>query len=547
MSVLQPTEPPAARSAPGPRITVFRPRVRRGGTVWAATVAALLLGLLWVLTMARVTGDLAAQWAWADFAAKHPGSAYDLGWYGGMYPASYSVLAPYLMAWFGVRTVAVAAGTVSAALLATLVLRSRVRRPLPVALWGAFALSCDVAAGRITFALGLMFGLASVVVSGVDRAVGRRRSAGAAALALLATMASPVAGLFVEVAAAALLFTGRRRTGIALAVPPPLVILVTTLLFPFAGVDPITVPTVVFSGGCALAVALLVPREWRVLRVGAAVYALGILLTWSFSTPIGSNVQRLALIFGGVAALAALLTTGPAGSRRRTPALLVAFAATAYWTVAANLVGMPAPSAAGQADGLISELRQLHAGQGRLEAVPMVNHWESWGLVGSAELARGWNRQLDVQRNPLFYRGGLTAADYHAWLQQWAVQYVALPVGRPDVAGRAEAALIRTGPAWLREVWHDRAWTLYRFTDAVPLAGAPAVVDAADAAEVVLSVPAPGQVTVRVTWSPWLSVRGPGRPCLSRDRDGDWLRLDAPAAGTYRIAARYGWPRGTPC
>ena len=545
MSVLQPTGSSTARPAPGPRITPFPHRVRRNAVVWAAAAAALLLGLLWAVTTARVSGDLAAQWAWADFAARHPGSAYDLGWYGGMYPASYSVLAPYLMAWFGVRTVAVAAGTVSAGLLAVLVCRHRPRRPLPVALWGAFALSCDVVAGRVTFALGLMFGLAAVVVAGTDRSPDWRRTSGTALLALLTTLTSPVAGLFVEVAAAALLLTGRRRSGVALALPPPLVILATSLLFPFAGVDPITVPTVLFSGGCALAVALLVPRAWRALRAGAAVYALGILLTWSFSSPIGSNVQRLALVFGGVAVLAALLAAGPTRSRRRTRVLLVAFASMAYWTVTANLVGMPAPSATGQADGLVAELRQVHAGQGRLEAVPMVNHWESWGLVGSTELARGWNRQLDVQRNPLFYHGRLTADGYRAWLRHWAVAYVALPAGTLDVAARAEGGLVRGGPAWLHEVWHDRSWTLYRFTEAVPLATAPAVVDLADSAEVVLTVPAPGPVTVRVTWSPWLDVRGPAGSCLSRD--GDWLRLEARAAGTYRISARYTWHRGTPC
>lgn len=111
-------------------------RLGRIGPVGAATAIALLLNLVWARYLATVTGDLAAQWAWADFAAAHPGSAYDLSWYGGMHPASYSVLTPYLMAFFGVRTVAVAAGTVSAALLALLVKRSRVRRPLPVALWG---------------------------------------------------------------------------------------------------------------------------------------------------------------------------------------------------------------------------------------------------------------------------------------------------------------------------------------------------------------------------------------------------------------------------
>ncbi|MFB7664617.1 MFS transporter [Kitasatospora sp. NPDC056138] len=512
--------------------------------MWAAGATALLLNLLWARCLASVSGDLAAQWAWADFAARHPGSAYDLAWYGGMHPASYSLLAPGLMALLGVRTVAVASATASAALLAVLVLRSPVRRPLPVVLWGAFALSCNVAAGRVTFALGTGFALAALVAAGGDRATGWRRVAGAAVFALLATLGSPVAGLFVEVAAAALLLTGRRRTGWALAVPPPLVVLATALLFPFTGIDPISAPTVAACVACSAAVLVVSPTSWRRIRAGAVLYALGTVLTWAFDTPIGANVQRLGLLFGSVVALAALCA-GPARSRLRLAALLAAFAATGCWTVSGNIVGLPAPTPSGRATGLVAELHRLPAGQGRLEAVPMLNHWESWGLVDTALLARGWNRQVDVERNPLFYDGTLDAAGYHEWLRRWAVHYVALPEGATDDGGRAEAALIRSGPAWLEEVWHDRDWRLYRFTDAVPLAAPDATVERADAARVVLAVSAPGPVRVRIAWSPWLSVHGPGGACLARD--GDWTMLDAPAPGNYRIDARYTWPRGTPC
>ncbi|MEY9965881.1 MFS family permease [Streptacidiphilus sp. MAP12-16] len=542
MSTFAPQAPlvPPARTA-GPPLRW----IPRYAPVWAAGATALLLTLLWARFLAAVGGDLAAQWAWADFAARHPDSAYDLAWYGGMHPASYSVLGPWLMALFGVRTAAVTAGTVSAALLALLVLRARVRRPLPVALWGAVALSCNVAAGRVTFAIGCMFGLAAVVVAaGADRASGWRRSAGSAAFALLATLASPVAGLFVEVVAAALLLTGSRRIGWSLAVPPALVVLVTTLLFPFSGVDPIPAPTVVICASCALAAALLSPRSWRAVRAGAAVYALGAVLTWAFSTPIGGNVQRLALIFGGVVLLAALCAHPPR-SRRRTAAPLAAFVAAAYWTITADVVGIPAPSTTGQAAPLVAELHRLHADESRLEAVPMLNHWEARGLVSAADLARGWNRQLDVQRNPLFYDGTLTATSYHAWLRRWAVGYVALPAAATDSAGRAEAALVRGGPAWLQAIWHDRNWQLYRFTDALPLAAPPATVGHADAGEVVLTVSTAGRATVRIPWSPWLAVHGPAGACLARD--GDWTGLDAPTPGVYRIDARYTWPRGTPC
>lgn len=516
--------------------------------MWAAATTALLLQLLWARYLAGIGGDLAAQWAWADFAARHPGSAYDLAWYGGMHPVSYSILAPCLMALFGVRAVAVAAGAVSAALLALLVTGSGVHRPLPVALWGAFALSCNVAAGRVTFALGTMFALAAVVAAraaaGDDGATGRPRTAGAGALALLATMSSPVAGLFVEVAAVALLFTGRRGTGWALALPPPLVVVATTLLSPFSGIDPMPPSTVVICLVCSCAVTLLSPRPWRTVRTGAAVYAVGVLLVWALRTPIGANVQRLALLFGGVVLLAALCARR-AASRRRTAALLAACAVTLYWTVAANLVGVPEASPPRQAAGLLAELRRRHADLARVEAVPMRNHWESWGLAGTVNLARGWNRQMDVERHPLFYDGSLTAASYHAWLRRWAVGHVVLPAGATDVAGTAEAAVIRGGPGWLKEVWHDRDWRLYRVTDALPLATSPASVQHADAARVVLTVRTAGPVTLRIPWSPWLAVHGSAGACLARD--GDWTRLEAPAPGVHRIHAPYTWPRGTPC
>ncbi|WP_327067090.1 MFS transporter [Kitasatospora sp. NBC_01302] len=547
MSVLQqPTAPPTPPepTAPAERRDGWR---RWTSPVAVSTAVALLMGLLWARLMAGVTADLSAQFAWADFVGKHPGSAYDFSWYGGMHPASYSVLAPWLMALFGVRTTAVAAAVLSTALLAVLLERSHVRRPLPAALWGAFALTCDIAAGRVTFALGLMFGLAAVVVAGQQRRASWWRVAAVALCALLATTASPVAGLFVDVAAAALLLTRRYRTGWAMAVPPPVVVLGCAALFPFFGVDPISASTAVFSAGTALVVALLVPRPWRAVRLGALVYALGSALTLAFPTPIGMNVQRLALIFGGVVLLALLGNEQwrPLRSWRRVTALVAGFGMAAYWTITANIIGIPTPSPTHQADALVAELQQLHAERARVEAVPMLNHYESWRLADVTQLARGWNRQADVQRNPLFYDRTLTPASYHDWLQRWAVGYVALPSGPTDIAGDAEAALVRGGLGYLEEVWHDEHWRLFRFTDAQPLADGPATVLRADAERIQLTVGAAGQVQLRIPYSPWLTVHGPGGACLSQD--GDWTRLTVTAPGDYQVDARYRLPRGSAC
>lgn len=75
-----------------------------------AVAVVVPLYVVWALVLATGGGDLAAQLAWSGFTARHPGSAYNLSWYGGIHTAGYSVFSSYLMAFLGVRTVSVAAG-----------------------------------------------------------------------------------------------------------------------------------------------------------------------------------------------------------------------------------------------------------------------------------------------------------------------------------------------------------------------------------------------------------------------------------------------------
>ncbi len=89
-------------------------RAVRWSPVLVATSLAGVLHLLWWRLLATPGGDIAAQDAWAAFAKAHPGSAYDLAWYGGMHPVSYSAISPYLMAFLGVRPTMVVAGTLAA-------------------------------------------------------------------------------------------------------------------------------------------------------------------------------------------------------------------------------------------------------------------------------------------------------------------------------------------------------------------------------------------------------------------------------------------------
>lgn len=528
-----------ARTAGPPRTLPVRPHhLLRHPTV-VATAAAAALHLLWALFGSSDGGDLAAQYAWARFALRHPGTAYDLAWYGGMHPASYSVLSPYLMALIGVRTAAVVAGTLSAALVALLLVRSGVSRPLAPALWAAFSLSCNAVSGRVTFALGVLFGLAAVTVVFVPRGPRTLRGAAVLGLGVLATLASPVAGLFLEVVAAALFLTRRWRPAYTLAAGPPVVVAASALLFPFTGVQPFPWYLVAAPMVGAVAVVLFAPASWRTVRAGALVYAVGTLLTWAIPSQVGSNVDRLALLFGGVVLLAAAM-------QRRTAVLYAAFGAMVVSQVARPVFDVVNTAAhSGHASAVLSELRRLRADHGRVEVVPERTHLESAEFASGVNLARGWNRQADVQRNPLFYDGTLTPETYHAWLRHWAVGYVVLPAGRPDWAGIEEARIVRAGQPWLRPVWHDRHWRVYRVTDAVPLADPPARVTGARDGEIDVTVPAAGPVLIRVPWSPWLGISGGGHGCLTPA--GEWTRLYASGPGTYRIAAPYRLPRGTPC
>jgi hypothetical protein len=526
------------------RLSPIRLRLRH--PVVAATLLAAVLHVLWALFLANDAGDLAAQYAWTDFALKHPDSAYNLSWYGGMHPASYSIFSPYVMGLFGVRTTAVWAGTLSAAIAARLLIRSGIARPLLPALWAAFALWCDVASGRVTFALGVLLGLTAT-----DLVLSSRHLAAASVLGALATACSPVAGLFVEVVAAALFLTGRRKEAYILAAGPPLVVGATSLLFPFSGVQPFAWYFAALPFATAVLVALLVPRGWRTVRAGSVVYAAGIALSFAIPSPIGSNAERLALLFGGVVLLSAAVS-GRIGTRR-TLALWIAFSAVAVWQTSKPVTDLintaPVTDTIEHAKPLITELRRLDASRGRVEVVPLRSHWEASGLAPVVNLARGWNRQADVERNPLFYNGTLTATAYRDWLRNWGVRYVVLSSDEPDGAGLAESELITArAHSWLRPVWHDATWRVYRVTSPSPLADAPATVTHAGSADLTVHVPAAGSYLLRIPYSPWLGIEGATdtlHGCLSES--GTWTRLYAPDAGTYRIGARYALTRGTPC
>lgn len=555
--------------------------------VIVTTVVAAIGHLIWFFFFANTGGDLAAQDAWAEFVGRHPESAYNLAWYGGMHPVSYSVVSPYLMSLIGVRSTMIVAGTVSAALTALVLVRVRaVRNPLPCALAAVFAFLCNALSGRVTFGLGMMFAIGAVaaVFCWPYRWRTKRwaKAAVAAPLAGLATASSPVAGLFLGVVAAALFLNKRRPGAFAIGLPPVAVVGLSSWLFPFSGTQPMSLGTVSLPFVFSVLVYVLVPKEWRTVRTASVVYGLGTILTWFIDSQIGSNVTRLAMLFAGVTLLAALPYAVPRS--RRWYALLVAFAGLNFWIGFKGVddVVRTAPTASWNFElaPLVDKLDDLDAERGRVEVVPARSHREASALAPYVNLARGWNRQADMERNPLFYdeEKTLTAADYRAWLDRMAVHYVVLPEGRPDVGAEQEKELVEGGLPYLKRVWGDSNWQIFAVDDPVPLAAAPAKVEHAGANQLRITVEQPGRVLIRVPYSPWLSlvdekgkrVKGPQETPESKDRedgepktfdnpngclikieenlDGDeWTELVAPEAGTYRLAGRYSLPRGTPC
>ncbi|MFJ8195836.1 hypothetical protein [Streptomyces sp. NPDC096152] len=528
------TSVPAGRTASS-RKGRFRLFCHRHRVPLLATVPTLPLYVLWATVLATGGGDLAAQNAWAGFAARHPSSAYNLFWYGGMHTANYSLLSPQLMAWAGVRTVTVASGLAASWCAARLLESTRIERPVWAALLASAALWCDVASGRTTFALGVAIGLAACLAVS-----GRRDRPGlAAVLSALATMASPVAGLFLVVAGAGCLLSRRYRWGAALVVPPAVVVGLTTALFPFQGEQPMFAGRIWPPALFGLAVFVLAPRDWRVLRRGAAVYSAGVVLTYLIPSPVGTNVERLAELMAPAVLLAAAMA--PRLSPVRRTALAVALALSVNWvtqkTVDDLRVSTTVPAWAADTDGVVAALERLGADRTRVEVVPARDHREASGLAPHVNSARGWNRQLDVERGRLFYDGSFSPTAYRAWLDDAAVGFVVLHDGRPDGPAAREAAFVRGGSPWLEPVWRDAHWRVYRVRDAAPLVSPPATVVRFDDAELVVRVGRPGPVTVRVAYSPWL---WPDKGCL--ERQGRWTRLNAPAAGEYRLSSRYRLP-----
>src|SRR4051794_3350563 len=469
-----------------------------------AGLVGFAAGLAMLLAPATGT-DLSAQQARAAFAAAHPGAAVDLRWYGGVLPAAYSVTAPYVEAVVGARLAGILAAVVSAPLLAMLLVRWRVRRPVLASVWGALALAANAVSGRTAFALGLLVAICALLAVPPDPSLiagraRRRRWVPALVLAALTTMTSPVAGLFLGLVALAWALVRRPVAWLAVAAAVPMAAIAALFSEPGRMPDTWAVARPVLLA--CLAVAVLcrgVP-----LRAAAIVYGAGALTVYLAPGPIGSNVERLALLFTGMALLAT--------SWLPRVLLVVAVAVAAQWTARVPWADLHTSHRLtverASSERLVHLLQALGPITGRLEVVPFADHGEARVVAQAWPLARGWERQVDVLRDAPLYSSRLDADRYLRWLQQANVSYVALGRHTHDWSARSELRVLRTPPPWLTVVHSDPEWTIWRVGPAQPLVGGAASTVSVRGDRIVLDAPAPGVVPVGVRWSRWLTVSG---------------------------------------
>jgi hypothetical protein len=179
--------------------------------------------------------------------------------------------------------------------------------------------------------------------------------------------------------------------------------------------------------------------------------------------------------------------------------------------------------------------------------VPTEFHWETAYVAPAIPLARGWERQLDVTDDALFYGppDRLNPASYRAFLLDNGVRFVALADAPLDFAGRAEGRLVASGQvAGLRLVWHSAHWRVYTVAGSTGIVPAPARLVSATGDQVVVQATRPGPVLVRVRYNAdWGLDEGAG--CVSRS--GSWLRVDVPRPERFTIRLELLGGSRTPC
>jgi hypothetical protein len=527
---------------------------------WAIALIAGAVGGAY-LAAPRMGSDLAAQVARAGYFAEHGWTPVDLRWYAGVDQLGYSLVSQPVMALLGVRVTGVAAVVAGSVLLAVLLRRTGGVRLWLAAPLGVAGLAGNLVSGRVTYGLGVCLALAALLsLTFLPR---RPAALAACLLAGLASATSPVVALFLGLAGTALALAGRRSrlspqardspgrprsrllpdaaSGLLIAVPAAALIGLNALFSGDGGWMNISRNDTLHAVVTGLVVALFVPV--RPIRIGALLSSAGVLAAALIHTPVGLNATRLAVMFA-LPVLAAYTKLPDSLGKTRALAFVAILATAAWWqppVVSADLRDIGNPTAEPEYFRPLTALLAAQTLTGRVEIPPTRDYWEA-ARMGDVPLARGWLRQADIDRNPLFFTTvpgasgtgvALTAESYRAWLAEQAVQFVAVPDAELSWPGRAEADLVTAGLPYLRLIRTAPHWRLYAVDGARPIVAAPATLVRHTAAALTLDSPAAGDIRLRIRWYRWLRASG-GAEVV---RDGDWTTVRVPHAGRYTLSS----------
>lgn len=502
----------------------------------AAASVAIGVGLGWRGV------DVPAQLYRVTAFRAHGLALWDSQWFGGHWALSYSLLYPPLAAIAGVATVTIVAAAGATLAFERLAAGRLGTGATPAVLVFALSTVVSSAIGQWAFLAGEALGLAACW------AASRRRITTAAAMALAASLTSPLAGLFVAMAMAAWVLGTRRRprpwgaipVGLAAAGP----IGAAAVLFPGEGRMPYPVTDYGWEMVIAAALWLIAGRARPVLRAGVLVFVAVATVSVLVPSPLGGNVGRMEDVLALPLAVGLLWPVGPATRRLVLPLVAVPLFLSQWGPAWGAMTGDPGQAATHRSfyAPLLGALARAGAGQpaGRVEVVPTEFHWEADYVAPFVPLARGWERQLDEADDPLFYGGAgpLDVSSYRAWLVDNGVRYVALPHAPLDFAGTAEARLVAAGVPGLDLVWASPQWRLYRVDGSPGIVPAPARLLSQDGGRVVVTTPRAGPVLVRVHYSPDWQV-GPGQGCVAPAPDGGgggaWVEVEAPRAEVFSL------------
>jgi hypothetical protein len=508
-------------------------------------VAAALAGVY--LAWDPASADLAAQTFRTDLFEAGGFALWNNSWYAGHFLPGYSLLFPPLAALIGPRLVGALAAVAAAGLFAALAHDRFGERARLGALWFGAATATNLFTGRLTFALGVAIGLAALL------ALRRGRSRLAPVFAVLTSFASPVAGLFLAIAGAAVAIAARRaggdggagwRPGGAVAIGATGAVIAMALAFPTDGIEPFVISAFQNVPIFAAVALVLIPGDERVLRWGIALYGIVAVALFVFDNAVGGNVTRLGALFAGPVMALAL-------AGRRPLALAIVALPLLWWQWSAPIrdvaaaIGDPSVERSFHRP-LVAELdRRTVGAPTRVQVLPTRNRWEAVYVAEAYPLARGWLRQAESDDFDLFQDGRLDSGSYFAWLLDHAVDYVAVPEGvELDYLATDEAELIDSGPPYLDPIWRNPDWRLYEVAGKSTLVTAPdGPVPSADARMAAIgpesfevTADAPGDYLVRVRYSRYWQVVA-GDACV--ERDGDWTLLRVRSASVVAVEARF--------